>query len=391
MIVHPESRADILEKGGIVFENTELAIMPTYRCHSRCQMCHIWKHPSRTEDEIRLDQIDGLPGGFVRINIGGGEPTLRSDILEIVDVLSKKTLHLEMSTTGYLTDRLVSIVKRHPTIRIRISLEGLPEVNDRIRGLKNGFDHAMRSMLRLKELGARDVGFAITISHRNSDQLVDLYHLCALMGIEFAQCVVHDAWQFRIPDNAIENQEEVIGEIKRFIRELLQSKRRERFLRVKDWFRAYVNRGFINFVRGDRRLLPCGAGRDIVFIDPYGDVYPCNALKESMGNVRNADFEEIWMGTPARRIRQAVSRCSKNCWMAGTSRPAMRHNPWKPAAWILRNKMRLFLRKDVLWEDNHRDTYRKLPDGDGHRSANSDQGNRTEQRNPQRQPEPIHP
>ncbi len=336
-----------------MIENTELAIMPTYRCHSRCQMCHIWKYPSRIEDEITLKQIDKLPSGFARINVGGGEPTLRSDILEIVGVLSAKTPHLEMSTTGYLTDRLVSIAKKHPGIRIRISLEGLPKKNDQIRGLKNGFDHAMRSMLRLKDLGVKDVGFAITISHRNSDQLVDLYRLCTLMGIEFAQCVVHDAWQFRIPENAIENQKEVINEIRRFIRELLQSKRKEPFLRVKDWFRAYVNKGFVNFVRGDKRLLPCGAGTDIVFIDPYGEVYPCNALKESMGNITQSGFDEIWNGNRAGRVRQIVADCQENCWMVGTSRPAIKKNPWKPIQWVLKNKLRLFLGKDIVWDSEH--------------------------------------
>lgn len=346
-----------------MFSHTEAAIMPTYRCHSRCQMCHIWKYPSRVEDEITLDHIDRLPRGFARINIGGGEPTLRSDIVEIVDILSQKTHHLEMSTTGYLTDRLVSIVKRHPQTRIRISLEGLPKRNDVIRGLKDGFDHAMRSVLRLKELGAEDVGFAITISHRNCEELVDLYHLCALMGIEFAQCVVHDAWQFRIAENAIENQREVINQIRRFIRELLQSKRKDPFLKVKDWFRAYVNRGFVNFVRGDKRLLPCGAGTDIFFIDPYGDVYPCNALKESLGNIKESDFREIWNAAQAERVRRMVANCKKNCWMVGTSRPAIRRNPWKPAAWVFKNKMRLLLGKDILW-DTENEEESKLPGKD---------------------------
>ncbi len=338
-----------------MFKNTELAIMPTYRCHSRCQMCHIWKYPTRVDEEITLEDIDRLPEGFARINIGGGEPTLRADILEIVDILSKKTDHLEMSTTGYLTDKLTSIVKRYPNIRIRISLEGLPKKNDQIRGLKHGFDHALRSMLKLKELGAKDIGFAITISHRNAEELVDLYHLCAYLGVEFAQCVVHDAWQFRIEDNVIEEKEKVIHQIKRFIQELLLSKRRDYFLRVKDWYRAYLNQGFINFIQGDRRLLPCGAGTDIVFIDPYGDVYPCNALKEWMGNIRRSSFEEIWNGSSAQRVRKIVSRCTKNCWMVGTSRPAIRKNLWKPTQWILKNKMRLLLGKNIIWdiEDGH--------------------------------------
>jgi MoaA/NifB/PqqE/SkfB family radical SAM enzyme len=333
-----------------MFGNTELAIMPTYRCNARCQICHIWKYPSRREEELTLEDIARLPEGFCRINLGGGEPTLREDIVDIVDILSTKSDHVEISTNGSLTQRLVEVVKRHPDIRVRVSLDGLPRKNDEIRGIRNGFDRAMRTVLRLKNLGAKDVGFAITISHRNSRELVDLYHLCAHMGVEFSQSVVHDAWQFRVPNNVIENQEEVEDEIRRFIRELLQSKRKDYFLRVKDWYRAYLNRGFINFVRGDQRLLPCGAGTDIVFIDPYGEIYPCNALPESMGNVRESSFEECWESPRAQRVREMVSECTRNCWMVGTSRPAIRHNPRKPTAWVLKNKIRLLLGKDIIWD-----------------------------------------
>jgi MoaA/NifB/PqqE/SkfB family radical SAM enzyme len=313
-------------------------------------MCHIWQHPSKGEEELTLEDIDRLPEGFARINLGGGEPTLRKDTMEIVDILSKKTKHLEISTNGYFTEKLVSIAKKHPDIRIRISLEGLPRKNDQIRGIRNGFDRAMRSMLKLKELGIKDVGFAITISHRNADELVNLYHLCSYLGIEFSQCVVHDAWQFRIPNNLIEDKIEVISEIKSFIRELLRSKRRNYFLRVKDWYRAYLNRGFINFIRGDKRLLPCGAGTDIIFIDPYGEIYPCNALKESMGNIKDKSFEQIWNGSQVKMVREIVSRCPENCWMTGTVRPALRRNILKPSLWILKNKLRLFLGKDLIEE-----------------------------------------
>jgi MoaA/NifB/PqqE/SkfB family radical SAM enzyme len=333
-----------------MFRHTELAVMPTYRCNARCQICHIWKYPSQRKDEITLEDIDALPEGFCRINLGGGEPTLREDIVDIVDILSTKSNHVEISTNGSLTQRLVEVIKKHPDIRVRVSLEGLPQKNDEIRGIKNGFDRAMRTVLRLKEVGAQDVGFAMTISHRNSHELVDLYHLCAHMGVEFSQSVVHDAWQFRVPNNVIEDQEEVESEIRRFIRELLQSKRKDYFLRVKDWYRAYLNRGFINFVRGDRRLLPCGAGTDIVFIDPYGEIYPCNALPESMGNVREDSFEDCWESPRAQRVREMVSECTKNCWMVGTSRPAIRHNPRKPTAWVLKNKIRLLLGKDIIWD-----------------------------------------
>ena len=338
-----------------MFKNTELAIMPTYRCNARCQMCHIWKYPSRMSEEITLEDIKKLPQGFARINIGGGEPTLRQDISEIADILSGKAQHLEISTNGYFTERLVKIARKHPQIRIRISLEGCSEKNDEIRGIRNGFERAMRSMQGLKEAGIKDIGFALTISHRNADEVINLYHICASLGVEFSQCVVHDAWQFRLPDNIIEDKEEVVNQIKKFIRELLRSKRKELPLRVKDWFRAYLNRGFINFIRGDKRLLPCGAGTDIVFIDPYGEIYPCNALSESMGNIRKNSFEQVWNSPRANEIRGMVSKCQRNCWMVGTSRPAIKKNLLTASHWVLKNKLRLFWGKDVLWDSGNGD------------------------------------
>lgn len=56
----------------------------------------------------------------------------------------------------------------------------------------------------------------------------------------------------------------------------------------KKWFRAYFNHGLINYIYGQKRLLPCDMSFDTFFIDPYGDVMPCNGTKdkEVMGKER---------------------------------------------------------------------------------------------------------
>ena len=66
-----------------MIKNTELAVMPTFRCNARCQMCHIWKQPTKCDEEFKPDLLYKLPRlNFA--NITGGEPFLRDDIEEIV-------------------------------------------------------------------------------------------------------------------------------------------------------------------------------------------------------------------------------------------------------------------------------------------------------------------
>ncbi|MDE6264287.1 MAG: radical SAM protein, partial [Paramuribaculum sp.] len=124
----------------------QCSIITTFRCNARCNMCNIWRYPTRPEQEINFEMLKKLPDGM-RINITGGEPTLRKDIDRLFEILHPKASLLELSTNGYNTDTIVRLANRYPDILIRVSLEGLPTVNDSKRGLKDGFDHAMRTML----------------------------------------------------------------------------------------------------------------------------------------------------------------------------------------------------------------------------------------------------
>ena len=117
----------ILDRGGT---SMDAAVILTYRCNARCQMCHTWKYPSRREQEITIEDIEKLPSNLEYVNITGGEPTLRDDLVDIVGVLSKKARKVEISTNGYFTNRLVEVAKKYTDIRIRVSVQGLPRINN---------------------------------------------------------------------------------------------------------------------------------------------------------------------------------------------------------------------------------------------------------------------
>ncbi len=310
----------------------EALIAVTYRCNARCHMCNTWQYPTAVDEEITAADLESLPSVDFA-NITGGEPFLREDIEEIVRVLERKAKRIVISTNGYFTDRVVDLASRHPDLGFRISLEGLPAANDELRGIKDGFDHGLRTLLRLRSMGVKDIGFGITLSDRNADDLLELYELADAMGLEFATAALHNSFYFHKFDNAITKTDLVTGRIEELAGRLLHTRR------PKNWFRAWFNMGLANYVRGGRRLLPCEMGSDVFFIDPFGEIRPCNAMDASMGSLKEQSFAEIWDSARAQEVRDAVHTCDSNCWMIGSVSPAMKKKISVPALWVLKAKL----------------------------------------------------
>ena len=291
-----------------VFAPTDISIITTYRCPMQCKMCNIWKNPTDPRLEIQPEELEILP--HVKfINITGGEPFIREDLDKIVEVAFRKAPRVVISTSGWFEERVLELARKFPKIGIRISIEGLSQKNDELRGRAGGFDKGLRTLLSLREMGVKDIGFGITVSNNNSEDMLSLYRLSKALNMEFATAAFHNSYYFHKDDNVITN----------------------------------------------RRMLPCEAGLMNCFIDPYGEVYPCNGLeakywKESMGNIRQANsFSDIWSSEQAQHVRSLVRKCPKNCWMVGTVSPVMKKFAYArhPMGWIIKNKLRSLLGKPV--------------------------------------------
>lgn len=312
------------------------SIIVTYRCNAKCNMCYARKNPSKSSDEIQPEIVEKLPNMFFT-NITGGEPFVRQDLQEIVGILRKKSKRIVISTNGYFTDRIIALCKQYPEIGIRVSIEGLAKANDEIRGIPNGFDRGLRTLLKLGEMGIKDIGFGITVQDVNCNDLIYLYYLAEALGYEFATATLHNSHYFNKWDNVINNKEKVIAEFKKLIKLLLKSRQ------VKNWFRAYFNNGLINYINGLPRFLPCEMGQNGFFLDPWGDILPCNGMdqKQTMGNLKDQSYDEIWNSKRAKKVRQMVKDCKKNCWMVGSAAPTIWHHPIEPVLWVLRNKLKI--------------------------------------------------
>ena len=310
-------------------------VIVTYRCNARCSMCSRYRAPSRPEEEIPLETIKKLPRMYFT-NITGGEPFIRTDIKDIVREVYKKSDRIVISTNGFFTDRIVDLAKEFPQVGIRISIEGLEKTNNEIRGLENGFMRGYETLKKLVDMGMKDVGFGITVQDVNAPDLVPLYKLSDELGMEFATATLHNSFYFVETKNIIHDRPMVAKNFEDLINELLRSNS------PKKWFRAYFNHGLINYIYGQPRLLPCDMSFDTFFIDPYGDVMPCNGTKdkEVMGNLNEMSWDELWNSAAADEVRGKVRRCDRGCWMIGSVSPAMHKYILKPGMWVLKHKIK---------------------------------------------------
>jgi MoaA/NifB/PqqE/SkfB family radical SAM enzyme len=100
----------------------------------------------------------------------------------------------------------------------------------------------------------------------------------------------------------------------------------------------------MNYIKGNPRLLPCEMGYEAFFLDPFGEILPCNVMEESMGNLKEMSFDEIWNGERAEIIRHKIRNCQNNCWMIGSVSQQMHKYISKPVIWILKHK---FFNKEI--------------------------------------------
>lgn len=329
----------------------DLTVISTYRCDSKCQMCSVWQNPTDPREEVSLETLSKLPGGFDNLNVSGGEPTLRKDLAEVIGILYPKAKITEISSNGLHVERLVPIVKKYPNIKVRLSLEGKELTSNKIRGEKGGFQKKVEGLQLLKEAGGEDLGFALTIQDENIEDLVWLYEFSRNMGAELATSTLHNAWQFHKNDNYFYDRVKVARQVEGLITAMLRTNT------IKNWFRGYLNLGLIKKILGQDRLIKCTAGSDFIFVDPWSDVWACNVRSDvPMGNLHRQSWEEIITSEAAGKSRARVVNCQQNCWMVTTARTAMRSKIFsklpklQPLLWVIENKIKVTLGMGIAFD-----------------------------------------
>lgn len=300
----------------------------TYNCNLRCRMCNIWRKPS-IDMELNIKEIDNFfkrSDRFSWIGLTGGEPFLRLDLPEAIDVIlfyCKRLDAVHFSTNGHLIDKIFNLTQyiRRKNKRLRIlytiSVDGPPSLHDEIRGVKGAWENAIAAFKSLKDINLVKAQFGFTLSAYNIDKFQDTFISLkdVYPRLRFDDITVNvfqrSALYYGNQDMEPLNNDKAFDEIRKILRMDQGGFSINNFLR-----RTYLKL-YLKYIDTHRCPLKCQALSSTCFLDPYGNLFPCTVYNKRLLNIRDLkeDFGSIWNSDYAKSLSYECSNyICPSCW-----------------------------------------------------------------------------
>jgi len=313
-------------------------------CNLRCSHCFDFFYeqgPKRKPHELSLDEIDRMTrsmGELLFLLPTGGEPFLRSDLPQIIELYYKncRLRNVGMPTNGSLPDRVVAgveeILARCPELHfgLDISIDGVGSDHDTIRSQKGLFEKCIATYWRLKDVEKRHQNFKVcvevTIQKCNENKLDQIYDY-----------FVHELKTYNVlvrivrgkPRDPVEKNIR-LSAVEDFTSKLERGIHRGNYYGqavypMSDFItaRELVGRRIqLKVLRENQYQIPCYAANLMGVIKSNGDVMACELRDDKLGNIRDFDydFRRLWLSEKAKAISQDVIEnkcfCTHECFMS---------------------------------------------------------------------------
>ena len=289
----------------------------TNSCNSKCAMCNIWdlynKNPDMKNKELSSKTwtekltnsklLKSLPISEPTFHISGGETFLKEGLEDLVISLhaSLNFRNINIYSNGLLTDTILSktenILKNIPSeknICINISIDGINDIHDDIRGIKGMFKNASSTIKGLNILKRKyrnlKIDSGLVIQPKNIDSIKQVEDFWKRNNIAGNYMFILNSSYF---DNKSDQSSYKFSEAQK--EKLIKIAKNNNFI------------GFDKWLKTNKRPLKCYAGFTSIYIDPYGDCYPCTTLANQkewiMGSLAENDLDHIWNSDRAWKIR----------------------------------------------------------------------------------------
>ncbi|MCW7071964.1 MAG: radical SAM protein [Methanophagales archaeon] len=292
----------------------------TLQCNLRCKHCFV-ESPYQDDRERKeywnrlgsdlnteqakyaVEQLNRL--GISLLHLTGGEPLLREDLEEIALYAKSKNMYVSLDTNGTLVTK-----ERAKSLRcfdrIGVSLDGLKETHDRIRG-RNTFEKAVKAVELLKKYSGAVVGVVSTINKMNYEEVEKV--------LDFARTEAHSDFITFLPIDHVRElalDAESAEQVGKTILELKQRKRR--FIENPVEYLELLP----HFLQGKTAIdcnLPCHPFALYYTLGPSGDLSGCSSLLSFVGNILKDDIFKMHEQGRAKmkEVRSKCEGCTLTC------------------------------------------------------------------------------
>jgi radical SAM protein with 4Fe4S-binding SPASM domain len=288
----------------------------TRGCNLSCLHCYASARKQGSPDELSTAEAQKFirelaEFGAPVILFSGGEPLMRADLFELAMLAKGLGMRVALSTNGTLIDRpTAAALKKIGFSEVGISLDGIGAANDHFRGQKGAFEAALNGIRNSIAENLR-VSLRLTITRFNYREIPAILDLVEREKIDRV-CFYHLAYSGRgesLRENDIDHRQtrEVVDLICQRTVDLYNRGLRKEILTVgnhADGVYLYLKTRFSDPSRAAKilELLKINGGNNsgirIGAVDPLGNVHPDQFWwDQTLGNVRQRKFGEIWMDT----------------------------------------------------------------------------------------------
>ena len=274
-------KMDLTQPMDVIYQNNvpwRAIIELTNACQFNCIHCfhsdHKKKKNELSTDDIKRVIVDLYKLKTMQLTLTGGEPTLRADIVEIIEFALANKMHVQLLSNGNIDEKILnSICKFNKNFSIEISLLGTESINDSITNKEGAFRKAVDTIKKLVDCNMKTKVNTIVMK-QNFSVIGEIENLCRENKLTWSHSPVifgDKIYNFRLDDT------QLLKYYKKFPDE---TKLVENSYRLKS--------KNINYD------IKCNAGRTTVCVDSEGNVYPCSWMREKIGSVPLDSVFDIW-------------------------------------------------------------------------------------------------
>jgi MoaA/NifB/PqqE/SkfB family radical SAM enzyme len=318
-----------------------LVVSITYRCNSRCKTCNVWR---RSADELTTGEwreiFSKLGTAPYYLTFSGGEPFLRDDILELVTAACQScrpsivTIPTNALLTRVVPGKVEEILQavQHTQVGVNVSLDGIGEEHDTIRGVEGSYQKAVETYRALRQLDYPHLSLGVhtVVSRFNVQRIPEIYEeLQKLDADSYISEIAEERVELNTMGMDIAPSPQEYAAIADFLIAQSKNGRFSGLARMTQAFRKHYYGLAKRILFEERQVIPCYAGFSSAHIAPDGDVWACCTRAEPLGNLRdtNYDLAPIWLGKQAEEMRRSIAAGECYCPMANVAYSNMLLHP----------------------------------------------------------------